>query len=257
MSVPANAVPLEAFWTTAERTRETITSLKRSLQINTFEWHPYDSWSNLIHVKNLLGPKATRLVDVAVSDGVLDIGCADGELSFLFEALGCCVTAIDHPTTNHNGMRGLYTLSSALRSKIEIREIDLDMPFTLPDRRHGLALCLGVLYHLKNPFYVLEQIARHCRYCLLSTRVARCLPDGAPLPIDQPIAYLLAADELNQDDSNYWIFSRPALTRMLTRCRFEPLMDLSVGDTEATSVLETLRRHDQTASPMMSVRFYF
>ena len=67
---------------------------------------------------------------------------------------------------------------------------DLDAGLDLRDRTFGLTLCLGVLYHLKNPFGLLETLAHHSRYCLLSTRIAQVTLRGTPIA-DEPVAYLL------------------------------------------------------------------
>ncbi len=198
------------------------------------EWYPYDSLSNVYQLERLLGSRYDFLLQGAQSSGVLDLGCADGDLAFLFESLGCKVTAVDHPLTNHNHMRGIRALQSQMGSSIDIHEINLDSQFSLPDECYGLTLFLGILYHLKNPLYVMERLAKHSKHCILSTRIARCFPDGTAMPKDQPIAYLLEADELNQDNSNFWIFSDSGLRRLLKRTHWEILEYCNVGDTSTS-----------------------
>ena len=198
------------------------------------EWYPYDSLSNVYPLERLLGRRYDFLLQGAQSRGVLDVGCADGDLAFLFESLGCRVTAVDHPLSNHNHMRGLRALHRLLDSAIDIHEIDLDLQFSLPGECYGLTLFLGILYHLKNPLYVMERLARHSKYCILSTRIARCFPDGTPMPSGQPIAYLLEADELNRDNSNFWIFSDAGLRRLFQRTHWEALEYSRVGDTSTS-----------------------
>jgi hypothetical protein len=141
------------------------------------------------------------------------------------------VVTADHPAYNHNGMRGIRALKSALDSAVEIHEIDADRPFALPHESYDLVIFLGVLYHLRNPFYVLEELSRHTTHCLLSTRVARRYPDGAAMPAGMALAYLLAENELNQDNSNYFIFSEAALRVMLDRTHWDILDYVSLGDT--------------------------
>ena len=80
-----------------------------------------------------------------------------------------------------------------------------------------MAVLLGVLYHLRNPFYALEELASRASYCLLSTRVARRFPDGSVMPGGVPLAYLLGERELNADETNYFIFSEPGLRTLLQR----------------------------------------
>ncbi len=179
-----------------------------------------------------MGAEGEAVFDAARAGGVVDIGCGDGEISFLFEQLGFQVTSIDHPSTNHNGMQGVRALKRLLGSGIEIREADLDEGFSLPAGKRSVAMLLGVLYHIKNPFRLMEQLAKQCEYCFLSTRVARRWPDGSPMPANQPIAYLLDADELNADESNYWIFSHAGLDRLLRRTHWTVVESFSIGETE-------------------------
>ncbi len=181
-------------------------------------WH-IDKLLSAEH-RDLLAPRQAR---------VLDFGSQDGELAFFLESLGYEVIAADHPAYNHNGMRGIRALKAALGSRVQIHEIDADRPFTLPHDSYDLVLFLGILYHLRNPFYVLEELARRATHLLLSTRIARRYPGGAPMPGDLAIAYLLREHELNQDDSNYFIFSEPALRVLLARTHWEVRDFLALG----------------------------
>jgi len=207
-----------------------------------FEWYRYDSLSNLVPMSEMLDEEHLKL---AREKGLLDVGCGDGDLAFLFERLGCEVVAIDHPGPNHNGMRGVRRLKETLGSKVEIREVDLDSQFTPLERRFGLTLFLGALYHVKNPFYILETLAKCSEYCLMSTRIARRFPGMGRIAENASAAYLLDANELNADDSNFWIFSEAALRRLLKRTRWQVCSFRNLGDTansDATSI-----EHDERA----------
>jgi hypothetical protein len=70
-----------------------------------------------------------------------------------------------------------------------------------------LVFCLGILYHLKNPLYVLERLAEVSSYLFLSTRIARQFSANGSSLAAIPAAYLLAADESNNDATNVWIFT--------------------------------------------------
>src|SRR6266852_1765202 len=94
-------------------------------------WYPYCSLGNLEHLARLLGPDTT-LLDLAGDLPVLDVGCADGDLSFLLESLGCSMTAVDYAPTNSNGMAGVRPLKELLGSKVGIIDMDLDNQFRLP-----------------------------------------------------------------------------------------------------------------------------
>ncbi len=229
----------------AERLRPGLAAAKDELDAPDFEWYPYDSLSNVHHIGQLLGSEEESILETAREKGVLDIGCGDGEMSFLFESMGCKVAAVDNPRTNHNGMRGVRTLKRGLNSSVDIHELDIDAQFAVPGERYGLTLFLGTLYHLKNPFYVMEALARSSDYCVLSTRVARQLPDGSRLPADMSIAYLLDTYELNEDDSNYWIFSETALRRLFIRTGWKCRKYFTLGDTLQSDPVSL--HHDERA----------
>jgi tRNA (mo5U34)-methyltransferase len=200
--------------------KRSLDKIKKHLAPLDFEWYPYDTLANLIHFDKLLsGPNRFLLSGKKLR--ILDVGCQDGELSFFLESLGHEVVALDHCVYNHNGMRGLRTLKEALGSSVEIHEIDVDTQFTLPHDTYDLVLFLGVLYHLRNPFYALEELARRASHCLLSTRVARRFPDGAAMPEKVAMAYLLDELELNDDNTNYFIFSEAGLRVMLKRTHWD------------------------------------
>lgn len=223
--------------------KEIIDALKQQ-HVYDFEWYPHDTLSNAVHLERLLAARYESLLPIAQVEGVLDLGAQDGEMSFLFESLGCQVTTFDNPATNHNGMLGIRALKQLLDSSIDIRDVDLDSRFSDPRKHYGLALFLGVLYHLKNPFYALEYLAKHSKYCVLSTRIARRFTDGTEIPSKHPLAYLLDVNELNEDNSNYWIFSETGLLRLFKRTHWEVLESFSGGDT-VTSDPNSLNRDER------------
>jgi tRNA (mo5U34)-methyltransferase len=217
----------------AEEFAAVLRDAKDRIQPRNFEWYRYDSLGNLGHLDRLLADHP-GLVELAAGNPVLDFGCADGDLAFFLESLGLHVVTFDHVRTNHNGMLGVRALKQELRSNVEIHELDLDNNFEIPEGRYGLALVLGILYHLKNPFYVLETISRRSRYCLLSTRITRFLPDRQTDVSKVPVAYLLGEDELNADVTNFWIFSEAGLRRIVERANWRVIEFLHIGDTEAS-----------------------
>ena len=205
----------------SEGLRRTLDRLKAENQRADFAWYPYRTLTNLEHLDRLLTGERRRLLGLIGDRPVLDAGCADGDLSFWLESLGCQVQALDCYRTNYNRMVGIRTLKEALKSSIEIHEADLDAQFSLPSANYGLVLLLGVLYHLKNPFHVLETLAGAARYCLLNTMITSQAPAGWASLRRLPIAYLLDEKEANNDPSNYWVFSEAGLRRLLARTRWE------------------------------------
>jgi SAM-dependent methyltransferase len=194
-----------------------------------FEWYPYNTLANAEHLERLLSHSSLNLNDLVKDRLVLDLGCGDGEWSFFLESLGARVHAVDCPITNHNAMAGVRALKDALGSSIEVHSADLDGRFALPAGDYQVAFFFGTLYHLKNPFYALEELARATRYCFLSTRIARTFHPRLGETPDLPIAYLLGAEELNDDNSNFWIFSRAGLERLLRRSHWDLLSSDAVN----------------------------
>ncbi len=181
-----------------------------------FAWYPYTTLEVFPILNSMLREERRDLLALAGGSPVLDIGCGDGALSFFLESLGASAKAFDHPPTNYNRTLGFRALHAGMSSSVELEICDLDDGLDLKHYTYGLGMCLGVLYHLKNPFRLLEILARHARYCVLSTRIAQVTPGGTPIAKD-PIAYLVGAEETNNDSSNYWIFSETGLRRLLDR----------------------------------------
>lgn len=211
-------------------------------------WYPYSTLSAFPVLAAMLQEERQDLLAVAGTTTVLDIGCGDGALSFFLESIGCIVKAIDQPGSNYNGTLGFRTLKAALNSSVDLEIRDLDLDLGLGDATFGLAFCLGVLYHLKNPFGFLEALARHARYCILSTRVAQSTARGTVIK-DDPAAVLVGADETNHDSTNYWIFSEAGLRRLFDRTGWDLCDYLATGHQKGSDPVRADR--DQRAFCML------
>jgi tRNA (mo5U34)-methyltransferase len=223
-----------------------LEALKRDLAPREFGWYPYGSLSNFAHLDRLLTGENRRLLDLAGDGLILDIGAADGDTAFFLESLGRQVHVIDYAPTNFNGCRGFRALHEALQSSVTLNELDLDAQFRLPEGRFGLAFVLGLLYHLKNPFFLLEQLARRVDHIVLSTRVtAFNVADGSALATADtnarrvdlrtvPVAYLVDPHETNNDPTNFWMFTVAGLHRLLKRTGWEVLDFVTLGATDAS-----------------------
>lgn len=196
-------------------------------------WYPYDILGNVIHLEGILTGANRDLDRLAGGLPVADIGAADGDFAFVLErAAGWDMDIVDNPSTNQNGMQAARVLAEHLGSRAQIHEIDLDAHFTLPRARYGLALFLGILYHLQNPFYVLKGLSERADHLLLSTRVARFAGLHETPIADLPVAYLVGALETNADATNYWMFSPTGLRLLVQRAGWEVLDEGSVGAIE-------------------------
>jgi len=184
------------------------------------QWYAYDILSNVWILNELLDGGFASLLSDLRDKRVADIGAADGDFSFFLETLGIRVDIVDNPPTNANGLVAARVLKEQLESDVGIIEVDLDQQFAL-SHRYDLIFFLGILYHLKNPFYALEHLARRSNYLILSTRIAQYTPPAnhpdARYIADIPVAYLLGSYEANNDPTNYWIFTEAGLRRVIDR----------------------------------------
>lgn len=227
-------MPIQEIFTKSRDFKPWLESRKAELNPSDFGWYPYGTLDNFYLVEKLLTGKNRDLASLVGNKPIADIGAADGDSAFFLESLGFDAHVVDFPPTNFNGCRGVRLLKESLGSKVQICEVDLDNHFELPGERYGLALFLGILYHLKNPFGALENLAQRAQYSLISTRIARYNrmkgPPGADgLNRDQldlrtiPSAYLVSPNETNNDPTNYWIFSESGLRRILDRTGWDIL----------------------------------
>jgi SAM-dependent methyltransferase len=227
----------------ADVLRKKLARVKRRVGSSQLRWYPYGSIDVFTVLERLLTGERRYLLDLAHGRPILDLGCGDGDVSFLFESLGCRVHAVDYAGANFNHMRGVKALKRELHSSVEIFDVNLDEQFCLPESGYGLALCLGVLYHLKNPYYLLEKLAKATHYCLLSTRVAAVAPDHKTDLSSFPVAYLVDEYETNKDATNFWIFSEAGLKRILKRTGWEICEYLTTGRQEDSD--PSSQRRDQ------------
>jgi tRNA (mo5U34)-methyltransferase len=195
-------------------------------------WYPYHTLRNVGVLEQLLASAGLDLMQLCQGPHgkIADIGGADGDLAFFLEQMGLSVDLIDNEPTNFNHLDGARVLKEALHSNVTIRTVDLDSQFTLSGEKYDSIFLLGVLYHLKNPFYVLEKLAALARYCFLSTRIARQTRNGQQIS-QEPMAYLLGPQECNNDSTNFWIFSEEGLKRLINRTGWSLLSHLSIGVT--------------------------
>lgn len=207
---------------------------KLSLREKSF-WYPYDN-QNVAVLERLLASSGRDLLQLCHGPHgrIADIGSADGNHAFFLEQLGFGVDVIDYAPTNYNKLEGARLLKKALNSSVTIRNLDLDSQFGTFSEKYDAVFFLGTLYHLKNPFFVMERLARTTPTCFFSTKVARQTADGRPLSA-YPLAYLLAPDECNNDATNFWVFSEAGLKRLFERTGWSVAAYGSTGNATAST----------------------
>jgi tRNA (mo5U34)-methyltransferase len=216
-------------------TEQNLWEIKLAHRPKSF-WYPYSTLHNVAVLEKLSATAGLVLLDLCrgARGKVADIGAADGDLAFFLERQGLSVDVIDNEYTNFNGLEGARTLKEALNSSVAIRSVDLDSQFSLAGQKYDAVFFLGTLYHLKNPFFLLESLARITKYCFVSTRIAKQTADGQSLS-PYPVAYLLGPQECNNDDTNFWIFSDHGLKRLIERTGWNLLSYVTIGDTASST----------------------
>jgi len=205
---------------------EKIAEIKASANVD-FPWYPYPTMSNFDIIAQMMSAQYDYLFKKPKK--IADIGGADGDVALYLSVLGYECDLYDYGPTNMNGLRGALYLKGALRSTMRIFEADLDSQFSLHEQSYDLTFFLGLLYHLKNPFYALELMAKHSRHMFISTRIARHFKAGTQDVSDIPAAYLLAPHEANDDWTNYWIFTKAGFERLIERTGWNLVASFSSG----------------------------
>lgn len=217
----------------ASRFHDRLKAVKDRTRLESGEWYPWRSLNSIQMLDRGLALDADRLMAMIGRAPVLDAGCGDGDVAFFLESLGARVDAVDHPSTNYNRMEGVRALKQALGSNVAIHVADIDARPAFPSSNYGMAMLLGVLYHLKNPFLVLETLARNSRWLYMSTRIAAATPDRRLRFGAYPMAYLVDDRELNDDPTNFWIFSEEGLKRLARRAGWKEVGYFTLGKSVA------------------------
>ena len=93
---------------------------------------------------------------------VLDVGCWDGYWSFFAERRGArLVLATDDLSQNWSDGRGIWLAREILGSTVEVRQDVSVYDLGALGRTFDIVMCLGVYYHLHDPFLAFAQL-RHC-----------------------------------------------------------------------------------------------
>jgi len=188
-----------------------LEKLKRQTDIRFIPW-------KTLHNLREIAPLIPESYDILFSPPkkIADIGAADGDISFFLESNGHICDMYDYAAINWNGLRGARAIKQMRNSNVRIFDMDLNAQFSL-NSEYDIIFLFGVLYHLKNPFYMLETCSTVAKYLFLSTRIAKRFRLGAPDVSTFPAAYLLGPDEANNDATNYWVFTEAGLRRLIER----------------------------------------
>lgn len=208
------------------------------------KYYPYDTIdANIDHIWQLL--EQSELIEPFFEKGskVIDIGAANGELSFLLKYAGIDVTALDY-SFGHDQSTTLISLTQDYESlPFPIIDMSVDQYFDRIDLKKSalrgpvhsdfdFALCLGVLYHLKNPFAFLESLSQISNYLIIGTHIITHLSGIRTYVGDASLAYLVDEYELNHDPTNYWMLTRNAFDRLLNRTNWESVASFEAANND-------------------------
>lgn len=202
---------------------------KLKTQNPQIRWYPHRSIDK-VHLISMVANYFDKVEVGFLSERpkIVDVGAADGDLSFLFESVGCDVVAIDNPPSNYNDCIGIRSMKQIISSNVTLVEKDIDYDFSI-DGQYDLILFLDILYHLRNPLGTLISLCQFGRYLILTTRIFEAAVNGKPVT-NAPYAYLLAPFEAAQNDpTNYWMFTEIALERLLQRSGWQILNRVYFG----------------------------
>lgn len=191
--------------------------------------YPYNTLDNLDLLDKLFAPTSLTFDEAASSGPILDLGCGDGDLGFYQSAQGRQVDMVDFEETNHNQMQMARHLANTLPGHHTVSSVDIDRGLHPLYKHYSLTIAFGLLYHLKNPFLVLGDLALRSSFAAVSTRIV----DAAVLPDNLAAAYLVDNHELGADNTNFWLFNSKGFERLANRCGWRVLSRVRFGNLEA------------------------
>ena len=180
----------------------------RQAEVDRIDWYHELDFGNGVRSRppaaDLAGNRSTwqfierQLDSIEFRDkAVLDIGCWDGRWSFYAEQHGAkSVLATDDVTQNWSSGEGLRLAREIFTSEIEIDQNMSIYRLASLGRTFDIVMCLGIYYHLHDPFYALSQI-RHC-----------CHPDSVVL-LEGEIGLTLPPSHV------VYTFDRPSVLKFL------------------------------------------
>ena len=177
---------------------------------------------------------------------VLDIGCWDGQWSFLAEDRGASeVWATDLMSQRPFVDQYTFEVAAALRgSKAHyVKDLSVYDAETL-GKMFDIVLYMGIYYHLKDPIRALTCLRR------VMNEGAQIVIEGAVLDAPGCFANFYYREPYFGDNSNWWVPTRECL-KQWTECSFmdvqwegEPITLGLPGNHRGTVLAQAVSRHD-------------
>ncbi len=174
--------------------------------------------------------QAIQMPEDLKGKSVIDVGAWDGFFSFEAERRGATVLAIDsvmwqeeHKTFTTK-KRGFDFAHEILKSKV--RAIEIDVMDLVTGNKYDLVLCLGILYHMKDPLGMCQVMSDICvdgGMLILETH-CDALNELKPGMIFYP------KDESNNDPENWWGPNIKCVQDMLKVAGFKEVKLISLSN---------------------------
>jgi tRNA (mo5U34)-methyltransferase len=193
-----------------------------------------------------INPSANQLAAMEVPDDlsgkrVLDVGARDGYFSFVAEARGAEVLAIDSVAPN---LTGFDTAAGLLGSPVEYRTMNVYDVVPEAVGSFDAIFFLGVLYHLRDPMLALDRLWSVARpeariwveshtidrgFVDPETKQKKRLSELAPKLAGVPMAQFYPGDQLGGSVANWWGPNLAGLEAMVRSAGFEVERSRLVG----------------------------
>src|SRR5215470_12860938 len=147
------------------------------------------------------------LLELALADHVLDVGCGSGGPAlFLARERSCRVTGVD---VNEAGIQAGLTLArqAGLENKVHFRRADVREPLPLPDREFDAIVCMDAICHMPGRLRLFGEWRRVLR------------PGGRMLYTDPVVVTGLVSNEelATRSSTGYFEFCPPGVNERLIR----------------------------------------
>jgi 2-polyprenyl-3-methyl-5-hydroxy-6-metoxy-1,4-benzoquinol methylase len=191
-------------------------------------YYPYGTLDIIPRILTILDRCNIDLEQHVRDKTILDLGAGDGDLSFFFELFNPKrIVAVDWGPTNNDDMEGCQVLKRALRSDVELMNMDIHSFDFKQFPVFDTVVCFGFLYHSPHPLFVLNNLSEKSRNLFLTTKI---------FDSDKSYVYFYDVGECNRDATNWWCFTTKALELMLKRTGFELVLmerlDSNIGKSD-------------------------
>ncbi len=195
-------------------------------QINALPWfHQIDFGNGILSPGSIKASKIARTARAIFDRPItgksfLDIGCWDGAYSIEAVKRGASrVLATDHFVWNGGpGDRRSFELARQhVAPSIEVKELPVEALSVESVGQFDVVLFSGVFYHLRHPFYVLEEVAKLAKEVLIveSRLIGRFTW--------WPYMRFFPGSELEGDPTNWWAPNRVCMEAMLRDLGFRTI----------------------------------